>query len=84
MTVNSSGGEGGLSLLVFCADDPKGYGRVVRDSEGRVCSVVEEREATPTVRKIREVFAGPLCAPADWLRTALAKVRPVRRGGKFI
>ena len=75
-------GGGGLSLLVFCADDPKGYGRVVRDSEGRVCSVVEEREATPTVRKIREVFAGPLCAPADWLRTALAKVRPVRRGGE--
>ena len=74
--------KGGVSLLVFHADNPKGYGRVVRDSEGRVCSVVEEREATPTVRKIREVFAGPLCAPADWLRTALAKVRPVRRGGE--
>ena len=74
--------KGGVSLLVFHADNPKGYGRVVRNSDGEVCGIVEEREATPAVRKIREVFAGPLCAPADWLRTALAKVRPVRRGGE--
>ncbi len=38
--------ENQLALLTQEVDDPKGYGRIVRDASGRVARIVEERDAT--------------------------------------
>ena len=43
------------TLLSTVFDDPTGYGRIVRDADGAVTGVVEERDATPAQRAIREV-----------------------------
>ena len=53
--------NGKFSLLSAVVPDPRGYGRVVRDSEGgsgRVLRIVEERDATPEEREIKEINSG--------------------------
>ena len=47
-----------VSLLTFVADDPKGYGRIVRDRTGHVNSIIEEKDASEDIRKIRECNSG--------------------------
>jgi len=55
-----------LALLTFVADDPTGYGRILR-SEGHVSGVREERDASEAERAIREVNSGVMLASAgDW------------------
>lgn len=58
-----------LGLLTVELADPTGYGRIVRDAAGRLLRVVEEQDATPEVRCIREVNTGILAAPAKCLKT---------------
>ena len=47
-----------ISLLSFEADDPGSYGRIIRDENKKVVSVVENRDATASQRMIREVNSG--------------------------
>jgi bifunctional UDP-N-acetylglucosamine pyrophosphorylase / glucosamine-1-phosphate N-acetyltransferase len=65
-------GEGNLALMTIDLDDPSGYGRIVRDEGGRVVGIVEERDASPDERLIREINTGILAAPAAALRTWIA------------
>jgi len=55
--LEAAGGEG-MALLSFEAQDPTGYGRVVRGPDGRVVRIVEEKDASEAEKKIREVNAG--------------------------
>jgi bifunctional UDP-N-acetylglucosamine pyrophosphorylase/glucosamine-1-phosphate N-acetyltransferase len=66
--------EGQLALLTQEVDDPKGYGRIVRDASGRVARVVEERDATDVERAIREVNTGIIAAPYAKLEAWLAGI----------
>jgi len=56
-------------------DNPTGYGRIVRDNTGNVSHIVEEKDATPEQRAIREVNTGILAAPTSLLRGWLARLR---------
>ena len=47
-----------LGMMVVELDDPFGYGRVLRDADGAVTGVIEERDASVEQRRIREVNAG--------------------------
>ena len=62
---------GALSLLTIELDDPTGYGRIVRGPDGAVTAIVEEKDATPEQRAIREINTGVMAAPtahfARWL-----------------
>src|SRR6267378_3139253 len=53
-----------LSLLTALLDDPTGYGRIVRDADGAIERIVEEKDASAKEKKIREVNTGMLCAPS--------------------
>src|SRR2546428_763541 len=46
-----------LALLTCRAQDPKGYGRIVRRGDGSVARAVEEKDATPEERRISEATA---------------------------
>src|SRR5574338_739213 len=46
---------GPFSLLTVIADDPRGFGRIVRNAHGTVDAIVEEYVATPEQRKINEL-----------------------------
>ncbi len=47
-----------VSLLSFIADDPTGYGRIIRSANGRVSAIVEEKDATDEIREIKESNSG--------------------------
>jgi bifunctional UDP-N-acetylglucosamine pyrophosphorylase/glucosamine-1-phosphate N-acetyltransferase len=65
----------GLVLLTVNLSNPTGYGRIVRNEQGDVLSIVEEKDATPEQREIREVNTGILLAPTKLLRVWLAKLQ---------
>ena len=60
-----------LTLLTAQLDEPKGYGRILRDGDGAIAGIVEEKDATPEQRQIREVNAGIYVASAQFLFAAL-------------
>ncbi|NVZ07727.1 bifunctional UDP-N-acetylglucosamine diphosphorylase/glucosamine-1-phosphate N-acetyltransferase GlmU [Allochromatium humboldtianum] len=51
-----------LAVLTAELDDPNGYGRILRDAEGRVVRIVEDKDATSDERAIREINTGFLVA----------------------
>ncbi len=60
--------QGALAVLTVDLDDPAGYGRVVRNADGGVSSIVEHRDASPAELEIRELNTGLMAAPAGRLR----------------
>lgn len=64
-----------LAMLSTRLDDPSGYGRIVRDAEGEVIGIVEERDADADVRAIDEVNAGMYCFRGEHLRSDLSALR---------
>ena len=69
-------GEAAATVLSAELADPTDYGRIVRDSEGRVEAIVEEKAATPEQRSIREVNSSIYCFTLEKLWPALASLRP--------
>jgi bifunctional UDP-N-acetylglucosamine pyrophosphorylase/glucosamine-1-phosphate N-acetyltransferase len=71
------------TLMAVRLEDPTGYGRVVRDDEGRFQKIVEQRDAAPEERQIGEVNAGIYCFETRLLFPALERVRPENAQGEF-
>ncbi|QNG37599.1 bifunctional UDP-N-acetylglucosamine diphosphorylase/glucosamine-1-phosphate N-acetyltransferase GlmU [Geodermatophilaceae bacterium NBWT11] len=63
-----------LTVLTATVPDPTGLGRIVRDEQGRVTAIVEERDATDEQRAITEVNAGVYVGDAASVREALTRV----------
>ncbi len=64
------------TVLTACLEEPAGYGRVVRDSSGRVVKIVEQKDATADELAIKEVNTGIYCFSADGLFAYLDRIRP--------
>ncbi|MBD8874440.1 bifunctional UDP-N-acetylglucosamine diphosphorylase/glucosamine-1-phosphate N-acetyltransferase GlmU [Rhodanobacter sp. DHB23] len=64
--------EGGFGLLAIRVADPSGYGRVLRDGNGHVRCVIEEKDADDEQRAVDVVNTGILVAPAAALRVWIA------------
>jgi bifunctional UDP-N-acetylglucosamine pyrophosphorylase / glucosamine-1-phosphate N-acetyltransferase len=69
-------GEAAATILSAELEDPTDYGRVVRDTEGRVRAIVEEKSATPEQRAIREVNSSIYCFTLEKLWPCLNALRP--------
>jgi bifunctional UDP-N-acetylglucosamine pyrophosphorylase / glucosamine-1-phosphate N-acetyltransferase len=61
-------GEGALAILSVNLDDATGYGRIVRDAQGRVSAIIEHKDASAEQLQIRESNSGLMAAPAGLLR----------------
>jgi bifunctional UDP-N-acetylglucosamine pyrophosphorylase/glucosamine-1-phosphate N-acetyltransferase len=61
----------GIGFITALLDDPSGCGRVVRDAQGAIIRVVEEKEATELERHIKEINAGFFVVPLAHLRAWL-------------
>jgi bifunctional UDP-N-acetylglucosamine pyrophosphorylase/glucosamine-1-phosphate N-acetyltransferase len=61
-------GDGCLALLTATLVDPSGYGRVVRDTTGKVQCIVEEKDANAQQRDVKEINTGMLAVNSDLLR----------------
>ncbi|HEX5338543.1 MAG TPA: bifunctional UDP-N-acetylglucosamine diphosphorylase/glucosamine-1-phosphate N-acetyltransferase GlmU [Gallionella sp.] len=73
----------GLVLLTVNLDNPTGYGRIVRNAQGDVERIVEEKDATSEQREITEVNTGILLAPTAQLREWLAKLGNNNAQGEY-
>lgn len=63
----------GAAVLTTELADPVGYGRVIRDADGSVARIVEDKDARPGERAVRETNTGLMAAPAGRLRGWLAR-----------
>jgi bifunctional UDP-N-acetylglucosamine pyrophosphorylase/glucosamine-1-phosphate N-acetyltransferase len=63
---------GGVGVLSARVDDPAGYGRIVRDADGHMSRIVEDRDATGAERSIDEINTGILVAPTPRLKSWLS------------
>lgn len=75
--------KGVLAVLSVNLDEPAGYGRILRDADGRVRAIIEHQEASPAQLKISEVNTGLLCAPAGPLREWLLGLRRDNTQGEY-
>lgn len=72
-----------LALLTMTVDDPTGYGRILRDGSGNVHRIVEEHDASPDERVIREVNTGVLACRGWALKQWLARLDNLNAKGEY-
>ncbi|MSP63787.1 MAG: UDP-N-acetylglucosamine diphosphorylase/glucosamine-1-phosphate N-acetyltransferase [Myxococcales bacterium] len=72
-----------LALCTTLLDDPKGYGRIVRDGHGHLARIVEEKDADEEQRRIPEINAGIYCVDAKFLFASLKKLRTDNAQGEL-
>ncbi len=73
---------GPVSMLTVLSDNPRGFGRIVRNKKGEVEAIVEEVDCTPEQLKINELNASFYCFQADWLWDNLDNI-PLSAKGEF-
>ncbi|GAA3925656.1 bifunctional UDP-N-acetylglucosamine diphosphorylase/glucosamine-1-phosphate N-acetyltransferase GlmU [Luteimonas lutimaris] len=77
------GADGRIAVLVADLDDPTGYGRIVRDPEGRVGAIVEHKDADKDQRRIHTVNTGILAADAVALKGWLQRLSNDNAQGEY-
>jgi bifunctional UDP-N-acetylglucosamine pyrophosphorylase/glucosamine-1-phosphate N-acetyltransferase len=76
-------GGAAATLLSVVLDDPAEYGRVVREPDGSVRAVVENKDASAQEKRIREINAGIYAFETRPLLAALAELRPQNAQGEY-
>lgn len=66
--------DGPMTILTVESTDPRGFGRINRDSGGNIQAIVEEADASPEELLITELNAGIYCFRSDWLWPSLNKL----------
>jgi bifunctional UDP-N-acetylglucosamine pyrophosphorylase / glucosamine-1-phosphate N-acetyltransferase len=75
--------SGKLAWLTMQVDNPRGLGRILRDNVGRVRAIVEEKDATPTEKNIREINTGFLACPTPMLAKWLPSIGKNNAQGEY-
>ena len=71
------------TMLTVRLEDPSGYGRIVRDEDGRFLKIVEQKDASAEERQIKEINAGIYCFEMRVLFQALERVQPANAQGEY-
>lgn len=72
-----------LTLLTIKLDQPRGYGRILRDRIGRVTGIVEEKDASDNEQKISEVNSGIMLVNSAALKKWLGKINNNNAQGEY-
>jgi bifunctional UDP-N-acetylglucosamine pyrophosphorylase/glucosamine-1-phosphate N-acetyltransferase len=71
------------TLLTARFDDPTGYGRVIRNADGRVVRIVEQADADADEAAVDEINTGIFCFRRNLLAPALRRVLPDNAQGEY-
>ena len=77
------GQDSALALLTQDLANPTGYGRIVRDADGSVREIVEEKDATPAQKAIKEINTGIMVLPTNALKKWLKALRSSNSQGEY-
>lgn len=71
------------TVLTAIVPNPTGYGRIIRDNEGHVKEIIEEKDANSEQKQIREINSGIYCFDIQELISALQKITPNNAQGEY-
>lgn len=72
-----------LALMTLTLDDPSGYGRVIRDGDGKVRRVVEQKDASDEEKAVREINTGILACTRRFLNDSLPRLSNSNAQGEY-
>lgn len=75
--------DGELGLVTAQLDNPHGFGRIKLNSEGKICRIVEHKDATAEELKIKEINTGIMIGPARQLKALLPKLKNANAQGEY-
>jgi bifunctional UDP-N-acetylglucosamine pyrophosphorylase/glucosamine-1-phosphate N-acetyltransferase len=73
----------GFGLLTVVLEDPSGYGRIVRNADGEIISIVEEKDAVPAELAITEVNTGIMAVRSDYLHRWIPALENENAQGEY-
>ena len=77
------GKNASATILTAQAQNPTGYGRIIRDHVGIVEKIVEQKDASPEEARVKEINTGTYCFDNEALFTALNKVGTNNAQGEY-
>lgn len=83
VATQAASARGGLAILTAVPDEPRGFGRILRDARGAVTGIVEERDATAEQKGIDEVNLGVYAFDGHGLVAALPKLSNRNAQGEY-
>lgn len=72
-----------LLFLTIHKDDPTGLGRIIRDQQGNVQRIVEEKNATPAEKQVQEINTGFYCFRRDFLEKYIGEIQKNPVSGEY-
>jgi bifunctional UDP-N-acetylglucosamine pyrophosphorylase/glucosamine-1-phosphate N-acetyltransferase len=73
----------GFSLLSVMMENPFGYGRIIRDSNNSILSIVEQKDASKDELQVREINTGIMAIRGSILKKYLKKLEPNNSQGEL-
>lgn len=71
-----------VTMMTFFPENPHGYGKVIREKD-EITGIVEERDATPAQKKIKEVNGGIYAFSLKYLKKTLKNIKPDNAQGEY-
>jgi bifunctional UDP-N-acetylglucosamine pyrophosphorylase/glucosamine-1-phosphate N-acetyltransferase len=76
--------SGAMTLLTVTEEDPRGFGRIIRNESGQIKAIIEEADATQEQLEITELNAGMYCFKTDWLLENLKNLELSSKGEYYL
>lgn len=72
-----------ITVMTANFDNPKNYGRIIRNVDGSVKAIVEERDANEKEKQIQEVNAGVYCLNWQKVKKAFSELKSNNAQGEY-